>query len=42
MTDAQGTGTMTSEALYLEACGLMPAGVNSPVRAYGAVGGMNE
>jgi len=41
MTDAGGPGTrtMSSEALYAEACRLMPAGVNSPVRAYGAVGG---
>ena len=41
MTDAGGTDvrTMTSDALYAEACRLMPAGVNSPVRAYGAVGG---
>lgn len=28
-----------SEALYAEACRLMPGGVNSPVRAYQAVGG---
>lgn len=28
-----------SEALYQEACGLMPGGVNSPVRAFKAVGG---
>lgn len=28
-----------SEALYAEACGLMPGGVNSPVRAFKAVGG---
>jgi len=28
-----------SEALYSEACGLMPGGVNSPVRAFKAVGG---
>ena len=28
-----------SEALYHEACGLMPGGVNSPVRAFKAVGG---
>jgi len=41
MTDGGGTDgrAMTSDALYAEACGLMPAGVNSPVRAYGAVGG---
>ncbi|MFZ5804504.1 MAG: glutamate-1-semialdehyde 2,1-aminomutase [Acidobacteriota bacterium] len=29
----------TSEALYQRACQLMPAGVNSPVRAFRAVGG---
>jgi glutamate-1-semialdehyde 2,1-aminomutase len=29
----------TSEALYAEACRLMPGGVNSPVRAFAAVGG---
>jgi glutamate-1-semialdehyde 2,1-aminomutase len=29
-----------SEALYAEACRLMPGGVNSPVRAYRAVGGV--
>ena len=29
----------TSEALFTEACGLMPGGVNSPVRAFKAVGG---
>ena len=28
-----------SETLYREACGLMPGGVNSPVRAFRAVGG---
>src|SRR3989304_5870287 len=28
-----------SERLYREACGLMPGGVSSPVRAFGAVGG---
>lgn len=41
MTDGGGTDVraMSSEALYAEACRLMPAGVNSPVRAYGAVGG---
>ena len=41
MTHTHGTKAQTtgSEALYAEACGLMPAGVNSPVRAYGAVGG---
>ena len=30
---------MTSEALYARACELMPGGVNSPVRAFQAVGG---
>jgi glutamate-1-semialdehyde 2,1-aminomutase len=41
MTDSGGTQAQTtaSEALYAEACALMPGGVNSPVRAYGAVGG---
>ncbi|MDR3692060.1 MAG: glutamate-1-semialdehyde 2,1-aminomutase [Fimbriimonas sp.] len=29
----------TSESLYAEACGLMPGGVNSPVRAFKAVAG---
>lgn len=29
----------TSEALYAEACRLMPGGVSSPVRAFAAVGG---
>jgi len=28
-----------SESLYAEACNLMPGGVNSPVRAFKAVGG---
>jgi len=32
-------GGPRSAALYAEACGLMPGGVNSPVRAYRAVGG---
>ncbi len=31
--------TAESERLYREACGLMPGGVSSPVRAFGAVGG---
>ena len=31
--------TATSERLFAEACGLMPGGVSSPVRAFGAVGG---
>lgn len=30
---------LKSERLYAEACGLMPGGVNSPVRAFRAVGG---
>ena len=29
---------MNSEAIFEKACGLMPGGVNSPVRAYRAVG----
>ena len=29
----------TSEKLYAEACHVMPGGVNSPVRAWNAVGG---
>ena len=33
------TNRPNSEALYKEACGLMPGGVNSPVRAFKAVGG---
>lgn len=32
-------GTERSEALYTRACELMPGGVNSPVRAFRAVGG---
>ncbi len=31
--------TAASEALYARACDLAPGGVNSPVRAFGAVGG---
>lgn len=31
-------GEQTSEALFDKACGIMPGGVNSPVRAYRAVG----
>ncbi|RMG43676.1 MAG: aminotransferase class III-fold pyridoxal phosphate-dependent enzyme, partial [Candidatus Dadabacteria bacterium] len=33
------TDIATSEKLYAEACGCFPAGVNSPVRAFGAVSG---
>ncbi|MEZ4387925.1 MAG: glutamate-1-semialdehyde 2,1-aminomutase [Candidatus Krumholzibacteriia bacterium] len=35
----EGPGRQTSSALYKRACELMPAGVNSPVRAFGAVHG---
>lgn len=35
----QGPARNTSSALYKRACDLMPAGVNSPVRAFGAVHG---
>ena len=33
------TGRSQSEALFRDACNLMPGGVNSPVRAFRAVGG---
>ncbi|MGQ9533395.1 MAG: glutamate-1-semialdehyde 2,1-aminomutase [Desulfotomaculales bacterium] len=33
------TGRLSSRDLYLRACRVIPGGVNSPVRAFGAVGG---
>ena len=39
MTEAaSGLDTRTSEVLYARAAGLLPGGVNSPVRAMGAIG----
>jgi len=37
MTTEQGN--MSSDELYARACAVLPGGVNSPVRAFGAVGG---
>src|SRR5437762_3126536 len=38
MTRSRRVRTL-SEKLYAEACGVIPGGVNSPVRAWNAVGG---
>lgn len=39
MATSTAQSSTTSQALYETACTLMPGGVNSPVRAFGSVGG---
>ena len=38
--DQQEVTVKCSEKLYRRACEVLPGGVNSPVRAFGAVGGV--
>jgi glutamate-1-semialdehyde 2,1-aminomutase len=40
LADVRNSYTMTSEELYARACEKIPGGVNSPVRAWRAVGGV--
>src|SRR5512144_1425527 len=39
MTDTSHSSTAASAALFERACRVIPGGVNSPVRAFNAVGG---